>query len=65
MIYCTGNDNELVVLIDDDNVRNNLLLCLLKEFKINKNLVKFKKFKNLSLTNSGKINYKELYENSK
>lgn len=65
MIYCTGNDNELVVLIDDDNIRNNLLLCLLKEFKINKNLVKFKKFKNLSLTSSGKINYKELDENSK
>ena len=65
MIYCTGNDNELVVLIDDNNIRNNLLLCLLKEFKINKNLVKFKKFKNLSLTSSGKINYKELDENSK
>jgi len=65
MIYCTGNDNELVIHLDNDKIKNNLLLCLIKEFKINKNLVKFKIFKDLSLTNSGKINYKKLDENSK
>ncbi len=65
MIFCTGNDNELVVHTDQNNIQKELLLCLLKEFKINKNLVKFKKFNNLSLTNSGKINYKELNDNSK
>ncbi len=65
MIFCTGNDNELVVLTDKDNIKNVLLMCLLKEFKINKNLVKLKKFTNLRLTNSGKINYKVLDEFSK
>ena len=41
-IYCTGDDNELIVLTDKKEISNNILNCLHKEFKINKNLVKLK-----------------------
>ncbi len=64
-IYCTGNDNELIVLLAKINLRHKVLSCLNKEFKISKNLIKLKYFKKLSLTNSGKINYKTLNEKSK
>ena len=63
-IYCTGNDNELIVLTDKKEISNNILNCLHKDFKINKNLVKLKFFDKISLTSSGKINYKVLNENS-
>ena len=63
-IYCTGTDNELVVLVGKKQIKNNLLNCLLKEYKINKNLIKIKFFNKIILTSSGKINYEALSENS-
>ena len=63
-IYCTGTDNELVVLVGKKQIKNNLLNCLLKEYKINKNLIKIKFFNKIVLTSSGKINYEALNENS-
>ena len=63
-IYCTGTDNELVVLVRKKQIKNNLLNCLLKEYKINKNLIKIKFFNKIILTSSGKINYEALNENS-
>ena len=63
-IYCTGTDNELVVLVGKKQIKNNLLNCLLKEYKINKNLIKIKFFNKIILTSSGKINYEAINENS-
>ena len=65
LIFCTGNDNELIIISNQDKIKNQIFSSIVKEYKINKTLVKFKKFTNLSLTSSNKINYKKLDENSK